>query len=195
MPHFFTFILGRKYTEALKWYHFLFSSRYILISKSWSCLEWAICVCARFCALCPRFPVSFLSEVENFAMQLLALGKVYLPLPHQRSTSGITWLALKISSVVKPPRSLYGSCEERDSNLRMLGPEGLSHLAKSKMWCLRSITKHSLLKAIFLKLLGWRDIWAIQVQPQMGCFWISANESLQCSVCPVNRVRASSAAL
>lgn len=28
------------------------------------------CVCARFCALCPCFPVSFLSEVEKFAMQL-----------------------------------------------------------------------------------------------------------------------------
>lgn len=36
------------------------------------------CVCIRFCALCPRFPVSFLSEVENFAMQPLALGKQFI---------------------------------------------------------------------------------------------------------------------
>lgn len=69
-------------------------------------------VCTFLCvvSLCPCI---ILSEVENLAMQLLALGKVDLPLPHQEATSGITRLALSISRVVKPPRKLHGSLRAR----------------------------------------------------------------------------------
>lgn len=51
---------------------FLFSSHCTFISESYLALFGmsSVCVCARFCALCPCFPVSFFSEVENFAMQL-----------------------------------------------------------------------------------------------------------------------------
>lgn len=64
MPHFFTFILGRKYIEAFKQYRFLFLSCYILISKSYSTLFGmsSMCVCTFLCVV-STFPciISFRS--------------------------------------------------------------------------------------------------------------------------------------
>lgn len=91
-----------------------FLSRYIPILKSYLTLFGmsSVCVCTFLCvvSLCPCI---ILSKVENLARQLLALGNVDLPLTHRESTSGITRLALSISSVVKPPRKLHESLRTR----------------------------------------------------------------------------------
>lgn len=139
MPHYFTVSpRGKKCSEVLKWCCVLYLSCYVLIFKSSLILFGvsSVCVCTFLCIV-STFPciISFRSG-EYCHAPFSSRKTVYQALPHQWFTSGITWLDLTMSSVIKFPRSIQGSCWNPDSDLRILGPVGVFSFIK--IWELMS---------------------------------------------------------